>query len=87
MMQTVFFLMAEFKGQADIPLEELCPKYTGMDTVSAKRAAARQALPFPVHRSGKGQKAPWVVHINDLAAHIDQMAIRAREEHKAIHAA
>lgn len=86
-MNTVFFLMAEFAGQAEIPLEQLCPKYTGLDIARAKRAAARQQLPFPVHRTTNSQKAPWVVHIEDLARHIDARAKQGRAEHQAINVA
>ena len=56
-MNTLFLLMAEFNGQAEIALDDLCPKYTGMESAKAKRAAARQSLPFPCHPQPKKQLA------------------------------
>ena len=85
-MNTVFLIMAEFES-AEIPLDALAEKYLNLSPAQAKRRAARQALPFPVHRGSKRQKAPWLVHAKDLADHIDQQREQARREWKAINAA
>lgn len=83
-MNTLFLLMAEFDGQAEIALDDLCPKYTGMESAKAKRAAARQSLPFPCHRATRSQKSSWLVHVQDLAEHLDRERQAARREWEAI---
>jgi len=35
----------------DIPLEDICEKYLGLNINQAKRKALRQQLPFPVFRT------------------------------------
>lgn len=83
-MNTLFLLMAEFDGQAEVALADLCPKYTGMEAAKAKRLAARQALPFPAHRASQSQKSGWLVHLQDLAAYLDSERKKARAEWEAI---
>lgn len=82
-MKTLFLIMAEFES-AEIPLEALAEKYLGLSPSQAKRRAARQALPFPAHRGSKSQKAPWLVHAQDLADHLDAQRQEALSEWKAI---
>lgn len=82
-MNTLFLVLAEF-GSAEIPLNALAEKYLGLSPAQAKRQAGRQALPFPVHRGSKSQKAPWLVHAQDLADHIDQQRAQARSEWRAL---
>lgn len=82
-MNTTFLLMAEF-NTAEIPLTAVASKYLGLSDGEAKRKAALRALPFPVHRISKGQKAPWLVHAQDLANYIDTQRAQARKEWRAI---
>ena len=83
-MNTLFLIMAEFET-VEIPLDDLADKYLG--PAQAKRRAARQALPFPVHRGSRSQKAPWLVHAQDLANHLDAQREEAAREWKAINEA
>lgn len=85
-MNTLFLLMAEFET-AEIPLDALAEKYLGLSPAQAKRRAARQALPFPAHRGSRSQKAPWLVHTQDLANHLDAQREEAAREWKAINQA
>src|SRR5690554_3310893 len=83
-MNTLFLLMAEFDGQAEVSLDDLCPKYTGLEVAKAKREAARQSLPFPARRATRSQKSGWLVHLQDLASYLDTERARARKEWEAI---
>ncbi|MAX54467.1 MAG: pyocin activator protein PrtN [Alcanivoracaceae bacterium] len=85
-MNTLFLIMAEFET-AEIPLALIAEKYLGLNPDQAKRRALRQALPFPVHRGAKSQKAPWLVHAQDLANHLDAQREEAAREWKAINQA
>jgi hypothetical protein len=85
MNSTFFALMAEF-GTAEIELERMCVKFFGLDVPEAKRRAARQKLPIPVHRAG-GQKSGWLVNAADLAAHIDRQREAAANEWNKVRAA
>lgn len=85
-MNTLFLIMAEFES-AEIPLDALADKYLGLSPSQAKRRAARQTLPFPAHRGSKSQKAPWLVHAQDLANHLDQQREQARRDWEAMNSA
>lgn len=70
-MNTLFLLLAEYEtGQ--IPLRDVAEKYLNMDEAQAKRLAGTQSLPFPVYKGSLTQKGKWLVHVQDLAAFIDQ---------------
>lgn len=70
-MNTVFLLMAEFET-ASIPLSDVCEKYFGMKPATADKKAALGQLPIPTFRAGQSQKAPRMIHIQDLADYIEQ---------------
>lgn len=82
-MNTVFLLFAEF-NTGIIPLDDIAQKYLGLNQDQARRRAARQALPFPVHRATTSQKGPWLVNAQDFANHLDQQRELARKEWEAI---
>lgn len=52
---TLFALMAEF-GTAEIPLEDICEKFFGLNQKMAKARANRNQLPIAAYRAGT-QKA------------------------------
>ena len=70
-MNTVFLLMAEFET-ASIPLSDVCEKYFGMKPATADKKAALGKLPVPTFRAGESQKAPRMIHIQDLADYIER---------------
>ena len=78
-MKTAFLLLAQFDGQADIPLEDVASRYLGYDRKTALAKAARAELPFTAYRA-PGQKSPWLVNIADLAAWIDRERERAERD-------
>jgi len=75
---TFFALMAEY-GTGDIPLEQCCEKYFGMNLKKASSHARHQQLPIPVYRAGS-QKSMWLVSAVDLAQHIDLLKEKARHD-------
>ena len=78
-MNTYFGLLAEFGGRAEIPLEEVAPRYFGISARTASMRAGAQALPVPVYRAGDSQKSPWLVSAVDLARYLDKKRAEARE--------
>lgn len=85
-MKTLFLLQAQFDGRAEIPLAEICQDFLDLSEREAKRRAAAQTLPFPVHRLGS-QKSPWMVSLTDLAAYIDEKKAAAEQEWRKVNAA
>ena len=69
-MNTVFLLMAEFETST-ISLSDVAERYFGMKPSTAEIKAARGQFPIPTFRVSDSQKAPRMIHIQDLAEHID----------------
>ncbi|WP_089083013.1 pyocin activator PrtN family protein [Aquitalea magnusonii] len=70
-MKTLFLLMAQYEQPA-IPLSAICELYFGLTAHEANRAAKLNRLPIPTFRVGTSQRAPRMVHVEDLAALIDK---------------
>lgn len=77
-MNTVFFLMAEFETVTPA-LSEVCEKYLGIKPATAEKKAALGQLTLPTFRLVDSQKAPRLVHLHDLAEHIDRKRKEAKE--------
>jgi hypothetical protein len=69
MSPTEFQLLAIHKGP--VPLDEICERYLRLSREEAMRQAALNQLPFPTFRLSPSRKAPILVHLSDLANHID----------------
>lgn len=82
-MNTVFLLMAEFNTPT-IPLSQIAEKYLGMTIATANKKANCGELAIPSFRLDQGQKAPRIVHIQDLADYIDKQREIAKDELKEI---
>lgn len=82
---TFFGLLAEFDGRAEIPLEEVAPRYFGINARTASTRACAQQLPVPVYRAMDSQKSPWLVSAGDLAEYLDRRKAEARKLHDAVH--
>ena len=79
----MFLLMAEYET-TNILLVNISEKYLGMAPSTANKKAAAGLLPFPVYRIGSTQKAAWVIHVQDLAEHIDYRRAAAKAEWQAL---
>lgn len=63
--------MAAMYQRLDVPAVQVAQEYLGLSESEAKRRATTGALPWPVWRAG-GQKSPWLIRVEDLAAWRDR---------------
>lgn len=86
-MNTAFLLMAQYGGQAIIPLESVCRDYFAPLTVdNLKRKVAAGEIRLPIVRMESSQKAARGVHIQDLAEYLDARRAAAIKEVEQLHA-
>ena len=78
-MNTAFALLARFESPT-VKLEDICEEFFGMTKTTAYQRAAVMDLPVPTFRGGSGQKAPRLVHVDDLAAYLDRQRAAAKRE-------
>lgn len=60
-------------------LSDISRQYLGMEYAEAAKLAAVNDLPFPTFRLRDSRKAPLMVRVVDLAAHIDAVSECAKE--------
>ncbi len=77
-MNTNLALLAVFGGPT-VALDRICKDYLGLSREEAMKKAAAGELPVPVFRLNKSQKAPYLVHVADLAELIDTAREKADE--------
>lgn len=63
-----------------IPLADICREYLGVEPETAAHYAGLHRLPIPAFRLNASRKAPWVVDLCVLAAHIDRSRQNAAEQ-------
>lgn len=78
MTDTEIMLLAVYKT-VTVPLDRIGADHLNLNGENASRAAALGRLPFPVFRMRDSAKAPWLVHVKDLAAHIDSQRVAASQ--------
>lgn len=61
-------------------LSDISKAYLGMEYAEAAKLAALNTLPFHTFRLRESRKAPLMVTVSDLAAHIDAVSECAKEE-------
>ncbi|WP_225773226.1 pyocin activator PrtN family protein [Pseudomonas sp. Marseille-Q5115] len=82
-MNTAFLLMAQYSGQAIIPLERVCADYfSHLTPEKMKMKVAAGEIDLPLVRMEGSQKAARGVHLNDLAIYLDAQHAKARDEHE-----
>ncbi|ROL86095.1 pyocin activator PrtN family protein [Pseudomonas chlororaphis] len=80
-MNTLFLLMAQYEGQAVIPLDRVCQDYMHLTVEKFKRKQLDGEIDIPVIRMGtNSQKAALGIHLKDLADYIDRQREKARKE-------
>jgi hypothetical protein len=80
-MNTLFLLMAQYDGQAVIPLDRVCADYMNLTVEKFKRKRLDGEIDVPVVRLGAdSQKAGLGIHIRDLADYIDRQREKALRE-------
>jgi hypothetical protein len=80
-MNTLFLLMAQYDGQAVIPLDRVCVDYMHLTVEKFKRKQLDGEIDIPVTRLGaNSQKAALGIHLKDLADYIDRQREKATKE-------
>ncbi len=80
-MNTLFLLMAQYDGQAVIPLDRVCNDYMHLTVEKFKRKRLDGEIDIPIVRLGaESQKAALGVHVQDLADYIDRQRNKALKE-------
>lgn len=80
-MNTLFLLMAQYSGQAVIPLSQVCADYMGLTVEKFKAKQLSGEIHIPIIRLGANtQKAALGVHLKDLADYIDRQRESAVSE-------
>lgn len=83
-MNTFYLLMAEFETVTPA-LAEISEKFLGMKPATAEKKALLGELAIPTFRIGESQKAPRLVHLQDLAEYIDKARKKGKDQFNAIH--
>ena len=80
-MNTLFLLMAQYNGQAVIPLDRVCADYMNLTVEKFKQKRLAGEIDIPVVRLGaNSQKAGLGIHLKDLADYIDRQREKATRE-------
>ncbi|TFH90089.1 pyocin activator PrtN family protein [Vibrio ouci] len=69
-MNTKYALHARF-GTPIVALGDICEEFFHINAETANGKANSQSLPIPVFRMEEHKRSPFMVHLNDLATHID----------------
>ncbi|KMT53547.1 pyocin activator PrtN family protein [Pseudomonas fildesensis] len=82
-MNTLFLLMAQYDGQAVIPLSRVCTDYMHLTVEKFKLKCMSGEIDIPIVRLGaNSQKAALGIHLRDLADYIDKQRDKATKEQK-----
>lgn len=80
-MNTAFLLMAQYDGQAVIPVEKVCADYfPHLQTDQFLRKIGAGEIKLPVVRAETSQKSAKGVHLQDLADYLDRRRDAAKKE-------
>ncbi|GLO24205.1 pyocin activator PrtN family protein [Pseudomonas putida] len=79
-MNTAFLLMAQYNGQAIIPIDLVCKDYFDITPTKLKAKVARGEINLPLVWMESSQKGARGVHLTDLAAYIDSQHAKAKAE-------
>lgn len=82
-MNTLFLLMAQYDGQAIIPLSRVCTDYMHLTVEKFKLKCMSGEIDIPIVRLGaNSQKAELGIHLKDLADYIDKQRDKATKEQR-----
>lgn len=76
---TIQMLMKQYPLPT-VQLKMIAEEYLGLTPGEAQREANMNRLPIPTFRLRNSQKAPLMIHIQDLATHIDASLAAARTQ-------
>lgn len=87
-MNTAFLLLAQYDGQAVIPIERVCQDYfSHLTPVKLVAKISSGDIAIPLVRIENSQKCAKGVHLQDLASYLDARTEAARTEMRALNAA
>ena len=87
-MNTAFLLLAQYEGQAVIPIERVCQDYfSHLTPVKLVAKISSGDIAIPLVRIENSQKCAKGVHLQDLASYLDARTEAARTEMRALNAA
>ncbi|MBV7490618.1 Pyocin activator protein PrtN [compost metagenome] len=82
-MNTAFLLMAQYNGQAIIPLERVCADYfSHLTPEKMKLKVAAGQIDLTLVPMESSQKSARGVHLSDLADYLDAQRSKAKAEHE-----
>lgn len=85
-MNTTFLLMAQYDGQAVIPVELVCRDYfRHLTPEKLVRKVSAGEIAIPLVRMERSLKCAKGVHLQDLADYIDRQRALALKEHEQLH--
>lgn len=80
-MNTFFLLMAQYNGQAIIPLGEVCKDYfTHLTVEMFQRKVMAGQIKIPITRLEPSQKSAKGIHVNGLAIYLELQRAAAIKE-------
>lgn len=80
-MNTAFLLMAQYNGQAIIPLANVCADYfSHLSPEKMVRKCSSGEIKLPLVRMEHSKQAAKGVHLQDLANYLDDRREAARKE-------
>jgi len=80
-MKTAFILMAQYDGQAIIPLVQVCKDYfTHLTPEMFQRKVLAGQIKIPITRMEVSQKSAKGIHIADLASYLETQRAAAVKE-------
>lgn len=77
-MNTAMLLAGRFDSPV-VPLDAIAQEFFGLTPGTAARRANERTLPVPAARLIDSQRAPWLVHVDDLGSYMDKQFQAARK--------
>ena len=84
-MNTAFLLMAQYRGKAIVPIEDVCRDYLShLDPTKLVQKISPGEIAIPLVRMEASQKCAKGVNLLDLAKYLDARVEAARKEMTAL---
>ncbi len=82
-MNTLFLLMAQYSGQAIIPIDTVCADYfSHLSPKNLRQNIAHGKIDIPLVQMDSSRQSARGVHVRDLAAYLDKQHQAAKDDHE-----
>lgn len=82
-MNTLFLLMAQYNGQAIIPVDTVCTDYfSHLSPKNLRQKIALGEIDIPLVQLENSRQSARGVHVRDLAAYLDKQHQSAKDDHE-----